>query len=113
MDFLVQVLLFVHTSITKLRSSSSVARISENLALKEIVDNDGFVKVLVKSFLSLESFETEAQEEIRISATAAGILKELSSLVKRIWRQSVSIFWGDLRQSCRRASVRSEQRFNW
>ena len=94
-DFLVQVLLFVHTSITKLRSSSSEARISEYLALKEIVDNDGFVKVLVKSFLSLESFETEAQEEIRISATAAGILKELSSLVKE-YGDNLSPYFGEI-----------------
>ena len=81
-DFLLQVLLFVHTSITKLRSSSSETKASQNLALKEVVETNGFVKVLVKSFLSLESFETEPQEEARISATSAGVLKELNLLVK-------------------------------
>jgi hypothetical protein len=49
-DFLLQVLLFVHTSITKLRSSSSETKASQNLALKEVVETNGFVKVLVKSF---------------------------------------------------------------
>jgi len=81
-DFLLQVLLFVHTSIKGLKASKNNDKNAENLALKEVVDNNGFVKVLAGSFLSLESFEAEAQEEVRISATAAGILKELNLLVE-------------------------------
>ena len=103
-DFLLQVLLFVHTSITKLRSSSSETKASQNLALKEVVETNGFVKVLVKSFLSLESFETEpARREARISATLGWSFEGAEFTRQRIWRQIASVFEGDEHQSSRRS----------
>lgn len=79
-NFLLQVLIFVHTSLIKFKITAEES--CENLALKAVVVNDGFVKLIVDSFLRLEKFETEQQEEKYISTSAAELLKELNLLIK-------------------------------
>ena len=84
-SFFLQVLLFVHASILKFKRDESS---NENLALKTIVENLGFVKLPVNSFVHLDLFEAEAQQERYLSSSTVELLKQLQLLIQDKARDS-------------------------